>query len=346
MKNSFDLEILNQYIMDGLIVKHDHPILPISIYNYSRKAVYDRKWDNITKSCRSLILDNQGNIVAKAFDKFFNMEELSNEEIPKEEFKVYEKLDGSLILIFKYLGELVISSKGSFSSDQVLLAEKLIKNNNLESNFREDYVYVFELIGPSNKIVLDYPKDELVLLTTYDKTSWNEILIDNSFVRTAKTYDSVNDFKTLKTIIPADEEGFVIRFKSGFRMKIKGDEYFRLHKIITNISSITLWESLKNGEDLSIILENVPDEIDSWVRDIIGNIRYNKASILNYVGKTFDYYMYGKYNDQEPVTDRKEFSQWVLTKEEWMRPILFNMFDKKNYDNIIWKLVKPKFKKP
>ena len=89
----FDLSLIEKYIQDGLVVKNDHPTLPISIYNYSRKAVYNKVWDDITKSCRALVLDREGNVVAKAFDKFFNIEELSNEKIPNESFEVYEKLD-------------------------------------------------------------------------------------------------------------------------------------------------------------------------------------------------------------------------------------------------------------
>jgi RNA ligase len=68
------LEILNKYISEGLVVKNDHPTLPISIYNYSRTCQYENKWDEITKRCRGLILDQEGNVIAKGFNKFFNME--------------------------------------------------------------------------------------------------------------------------------------------------------------------------------------------------------------------------------------------------------------------------------
>ena len=70
----FDLNILNDYLEKGLVVKNDHPTLPISIYNYSRTCQYENNWDEITKQCRGLILDNEGYVVAKTFNKFFNME--------------------------------------------------------------------------------------------------------------------------------------------------------------------------------------------------------------------------------------------------------------------------------
>lgn len=342
----FDLNLIEKYIQDGLVVKNDHPTLPISIYNYSRKAVYDRVWDDITKSCRALILDNDGNVVAKSFDKFFNIEELSNEEIPNESFDVYEKLDGSLIVVFRYLGELVVASKGSFISPHSYFAKKLLTEKYDINKIYSDYVYVFELIGPSNKIILHYPEDELVLLCKLNRISWEELPLTDSWVRVAKTYESISDYNKIKSIIRSDEEGFVIRFKSGFRVKIKGETYFRLHAIMTGFSNVKIWEALKDKKDLTQILENVPDEFDRWVKSVIDNIRYEKYLIGERVGKIFDYYMYGKYNDKEPVNDRKKYAEWVMGNEKWMWPILFKMFDKKNYDDYLWTLVKPKIQKP
>ena len=100
------------------MVKNDHPTLPISIYNYSRTCQYENKWDEITKMCRGLILDQEGNVIAKGFNKFFNMEEHQPEEIPNEPFEVFEKLDGSLGILFWYQGKWILATKGSFTSDQ------------------------------------------------------------------------------------------------------------------------------------------------------------------------------------------------------------------------------------
>jgi RNA ligase len=342
----FDLSLIEKYIQDGLVVKNDHPTLPISIYNYSRKAVYNKVWDDITKSCRALVLDKEGNVVAKAFDKFFNIEELSNEEIPNESFEVYEKLDGSLILVFRYLAELVVASKGSFTSDHASLAKKLIDEKYIENKIYSDYVYVFEMIGPSNKIVIDYPEDELVLISKLDKKNWDELPLTDSWVKIVKKYDAIIHYNELKSTIPSDKEGFVIRFKSGFRLKIKGEDYFRLHSIITNFSNIKIWEILKNGEDIEPYLGNVPDEFDKWVKSVKKDLNFSRYVIMNDIGKSFDYYMYGKYNDKEPQTDRKKFAEWVLTNKKWTHAILFRMFDGKDYDDLLWKLVKPKFSKP
>lgn len=93
-KFKITLETLNDYISRGLVMKQTHPTLPISVYNYSRTCQYENAWDEVTLACRGLILDDQGNLVAKGFEKFFNMEQLKPEEIPNESFDVFEKMDG------------------------------------------------------------------------------------------------------------------------------------------------------------------------------------------------------------------------------------------------------------
>ena len=72
-----NLDILNQYVNEGWVVVNDHPSLPLSIYNYSRKTQYDGKWDDVTLQCRGLIVDKStGKILVRPFKKFFNYEEL------------------------------------------------------------------------------------------------------------------------------------------------------------------------------------------------------------------------------------------------------------------------------
>ena len=161
---TFDLNILNKYISEGLVVKNDHPTLPISIYNYSRTCQYENKWDEITKACRGLILDQEGNVIAKGFDKFFNMEEHQPEEIPNEPFEVFEKLDGSLGILFWYQGKWILATKGSFVSEQAIKGrEILVKKYNFEP-IPKGYTTLVEIIYPENRIVCGYGDEESLVV--------------------------------------------------------------------------------------------------------------------------------------------------------------------------------------
>ena len=100
------LETLERYHKDGLLHKQTHPTLDLTIWNYSPKVQYERLWDEITLQCRGLVTNSKGVIVARPFKKFFNYEEYRPEDIPNEDYVVYEKMDGSLGILFYYEYEL------------------------------------------------------------------------------------------------------------------------------------------------------------------------------------------------------------------------------------------------
>jgi RNA ligase len=295
--------------------------------------------------CRGLVTDETGDIVATPFHKFFNIEE--GKFTPTEKFEVYEKMDGSLGIVFWYRGQWVVATRGSFTSDQAIKAREILKKYNTDIMFRH-LTFCFEIIYPENRIVLDYGADEkLVLLGTFDKNGkemdveiWSQWGFD-----VVKKYDGIKDFKELKSMVKDDQEGFVVKFSNGDRIKVKGVEYLRLHKIMTNVTTTGIWEYLKNGEDVMELLKDVPDEFYKKIENYIKDLRYYYFQISEDVGKRFDYMMYGKYNDKEPITDRKEFAEWVFTQPKHMSGILFRMFDKKDYSEIIWNLIRPEFKK-
>jgi RNA ligase len=339
------LEKLNKYYEDGLLYKQVHPSLPLTIWNYTEKVQYENLWDEVTLMCRGLVTDDTGDIVATPFQKFFNIEEGKFE--PTENFEVFEKMDGSLGIVFWYRGQWVVATRGSFTSDQAIKAREILRKYNTDIMFRH-LTFCFEIIYPENRIVLDYDTDEkLVLLGTFDKNGkeidvemWREYGFD-----VVKKYDGIKDFKELKSMVKDNQEGFVVKFSNGDRVKVKGIEYLRLHKIMTNVTTTGVWEYLKNGEDVLELLKDVPDEFYNKIKSYVKDLRYAYFQISEDVGKKFDGMMYGKYNDKEPIEDRKEFAEWVFTQPKHMSGILFRMFDKKDYSEIIWNLIRPEFKK-
>ena len=129
----------------GLVTKNNHPSLPISIYNYTPTTQYEGKWDDITKMCRGLVLDEEGNVLAKPFNKFFNLEEHSINDLPNESFQVFEKMDGSLGILFNYEGEWILATKGSFTSEQAIKGKEILKKYRYE-RLLPGYTYLFEII--------------------------------------------------------------------------------------------------------------------------------------------------------------------------------------------------------
>src|SRR5262245_28850443 len=99
-----DYDRLPLLIEEGYITRREHPEYPLFILNYSAKCQYDKAWDRTTRACRGLILDADGNVVARCIEKFFNLSEIGTAYAPMvpigEPFEAYEKLDGSMIISY------------------------------------------------------------------------------------------------------------------------------------------------------------------------------------------------------------------------------------------------------
>ena len=350
-------EILNRYYEKGLVYKQVHPTLPLTIWNYSEKVQYEGLFDGVTLNARGLVTDNDGKIAARPFKKFFNMEE--GKHTPTEEFDVYEKMDGSLGILFNYQGEWVMATRGSFVSEQAIKGFEMLKNYDYEK-LHKNYTYLFEIIYKENRIVVQYDYDDLILLgiietkTGYEVDLHNEgtdirlkNLINNLGFKVVRKFDKVKSYEPLKHFIPDSKEGYVVRFSNGDRIKIKGEEYLRLHKLMTNVSTTAVWEMLSEGRDVLELLKGVPDEFYKKVKMYVLDLRYSYLSYSEYAGKMHDKFRYGKFNDRYPEPTKKEFAEFLSLNDidPKVRSICFAIWDNKNYDKIIWKYIKPEFKR-
>jgi T4 RnlA family RNA ligase len=341
------LELLNKYHNDGLLYKQTHPTLPLTIWNYTEKVQYEGLWDEVTLMCRGLVTDSEGTIIARPFRKFFNMEE--GKHTPTSEFEVYEKMDGSLGIFFYYEGNPVFATRGSFTSDQAIKGREILNKYNWQYGTYEGYTYLFEIIYPENRVVVNYNGlEELIVLGVIETSTGKECKyseMENEGFVLVKKYDGIKNYSTLKSLISNDAEGFVVRFSNGDRMKIKGEEYLRLHKIMTNLSTTAIWELVSNGGNIDDILKDVPDEFYKKVKMYVSSLNYGYYQYWNQLGKTYDYFRFGKYGDIEVEPTKKEFAEHIKDHHPIAKSIMFAMWDDKDYDKIIWKALKPKFEK-
>jgi T4 RnlA family RNA ligase len=331
------LRILNKYRNEGLLYSQVHPTLPLTIWNYTEKVQYEGLWDEVTLSCRGLVTDDRAVVYARPFKKFFNIEE--GKHTPTSEFEVFEKMDGSLGIMFKYNGEVICATRGSFASDQAVWMSKFAKEYNYQDIIVDGFTYLFEIIYPENRIVVNYGDQErLVLLGIIKTESGEELPYDDiSFEGwdIVNKYDGIRDYSELKSKIDNNAEGFVIRFSNGDRMKIKGEEYLRLHKVMTNLSTTAVWEVLSNGSSMDDLLKDVPDEFYDKIKD------YEKSLIVqfNKLGEEYQ----NHFDSIKGLGIRKLFAQTAIMFQH--PSILFGMLDGKDISPTIWKIIKPEFRK-
>lgn len=347
------LNKLEKYCQNGLLLKQTHPRHDLTIWNYTPKVQYEQLWDDITLQCRGLVTNSNGEIIARPFKKFFNYEEHKPEDIPNEEYEVYEKMDGSLGILFNYENEWILATRGSFTSPQSIKGKELLEKYNY-TRLVPGYTYLFEIIYAENRIVCKYDFEDLILLGVVETKTGDEIniqfgndedirfknLLANLGFKIVTLYKTWGEgYDLLKEEISKDKEGYVIRFKNGFRMKIKGEEYKRLHRIITNISNRDIWFYIKENKPFDDIIDKVPDEFYEWVKTTADDLveKYGdieKKSLIDFA----------RIKKSCNIDDRKSFAMKALECDN--PSILFSMLDKKDYRDIIWKIIYPTYSKP
>ncbi|WP_329406312.1 T4 RnlA family RNA ligase [Streptomyces sp. NBC_00704] len=247
----------------GHVTRKAHPELPLSIYTYTRTCQYEQVWNRVTTRCRGLVADDAtGEIVALPLPKFFNVGEHEAGRpyapgLPDEPFEVYDKVDGSLAVVFHYAGRWRVASKGSFVSAQAAWAQRLLDGKDT-SALVPGVTYLAEIVYPQNRIVVDYgERRDLVLLAAF--------AADGAEVALADAVPHWRGIGSVVTVWPAmplaellalaeanrlpggraatgtEAEGFVLRFASGVRAKAKLAEYVRLHKVLTGVSERDVW---------------------------------------------------------------------------------------------------------
>jgi putative RNA ligase len=249
------------------LVYERHGPEELRLYVYSEHCVFEGAWTPITLAARGLILDMAARrIVATPFPKFFNFGE-RGEKAPDLPFETLEKLDGSLIIIFHHGGRWRAATKGSFTSSQAQWAQDHLDRRDL-APLRPGTTYLAEAVYPENRIVVRYAEPALVMLAAYGEdgtelpTAGIDAVAGSIGLRAAKRHA----FASLVSLVehaqrlPRSEEGFVLRFENGHRLKVKGAEYRRIHALISRCTPLAMWEAMLAGDDMEAIRRDLPEE--------------------------------------------------------------------------------------
>ena len=125
-----------------------------------------------------------------------------------------------------------------------------------------------------------------------------------------------------------NEEGFVIRFNNGLRVKLKFDSYKRLHNLRSHLSTSSILENLKNGED---VLGNVPDEFYDFVEEQMNNLM---QIFINIQQESIEVL-----NELKDLPSRKDIALAMSNKETHIKSIVFATLDNKPFAHIIWSYI-------
>jgi RNA ligase len=305
--------------------------------------------------CRGLITDLEGNIICRPFPKFFNLSQHDGDKLPlvnwQQEFVCTRKWDGSLGILYPTSEGYRIATRGSFTSDQAERANALLEALSIDPRvILSDHTYLFEIIYPENRIVIDYGQQECLVLLEIIENSTGRGLPCEIVEVTAKElscqptvrYDwaTAERLQAFADEEAANDEGVVVRFADGLRVKVKHAEYVRLHWLLTCITSRTIWRALKDGTGIESYVEQVPDEFHAWVRSIDTGLREKFAECESQARTILEGIV-----AEGVCTTRKDYAARFMAHKPYT-PILFKMLDQRAYSDMIWAMIEPDETRP
>lgn len=226
--------------------------------------------------------------VSLGYRKFSNFGEQPDFEPWKENeyFTTVRKIDGSLLIVSKYKGKLIVRTRGTIDASilpngfeiEILKKKYPLAFDNVWLN-EETHSLLFEWTTPTNRIVLkesEEPTLSLIGIVTHanykymTQNSLNSVAKDIEVgrpeiyrnFRESKDLEAIREFnRTDKTI-----EGFVIYSGDGqILKKLKTEHYLYLHRVYTGIKTLNnlfdLWKDY-NYPEREVFEEKLADEYD------------------------------------------------------------------------------------
>lgn len=274
----------------------------ISSFNFTKQAFYDKVWDEQTTKARGLYIDTvKGKVAARAYNKFFNVNERSETKFDMLQHKLqfpvtaYVKENGFLGIVSydEYNDDLFIASKstieGDFagylkdmlyrkvSADNIAAMKQYIKDN--------DVSFVFECVDMKNDPhVIDYPDSELFLLdivhntmefSKYDYEQMTNIADKFGMKHKEKAYEIANwqeFFDWYYEVLDPDYEyhdrkieGFVIEDSAGYMVKLKLT-YYNFWKFMRSVAQ----EAIRKGyiQRTAALTTPLANEFYAWVKQL------------------------------------------------------------------------------
>lgn len=276
----------------------------ISSFNFTKTAFYDKIWDEQTTKARGLYINiPEQRVVARAYDKFFNINERPETKLDMLQYKLsfpataYVKENGFLGIV-SYNDEdesLFVTTKSSPDGDfsgwlKDMLYEKYSKETleAIRSFSRDNNVsFVFECVDMKNDPhIIDYDTSKLFLLDivynemTYHKFSFEQLCEfadkygithkEKAFV--LETWQEFFDWYYKVT----DEdykyngrniEGFVIEDSNGYMVKLKL-AYYNFWKFMRSISHEAIRKGYIDGRRTSALTTPLANQYYGWVKTL------------------------------------------------------------------------------
>lgn len=339
-------------VADGLITERSHPEFPeLRILNYTPKAAYEGKWNDVTLTSRGLIYNAKTNeVIARPFRKFFNYGQAEAPAIANgaRMYWVGDKFDGSLgIGYIRPDGLLAVATRGSFVSEQAdhattwLWGHQDVCKDFFEAIHEHGHTPLVEIIYPENRIVLDYEQQDYL-----EPLGWVDI--STGAYRPPSEFRYVHTFReVLSWPDRPNSEGWVIWLDPHTAVKVKQEDYIALHKVVTGLNEKSVWAAISAGYPNFIeFVAKLPDELQPWAEKVGSDLAHHYGGIVRDIDALYQNVVELEYQYRvawDAEFDRARFARLVQVHvPAEYRGFVFAALDGKDYQGKVWKLIEPK----
>lgn len=246
----------------------------------------------IRRECRGILFDTEtGRVIARRFHKFFNLNErleTAENNLPdKDQLVAYEKLDGSMVTPIYLQSGIRWGTKAGIT-DVSMQAELFVAKNSNYQRLAElcqkiDLTPIFEWCSRKQKIVVDHPIDRLVLLDIRDMVT-GEYVKRQKLIEISEEFDvelvkelnyNISNVKE-KLSKNTSDEGVVLQYNDGHRVKVKTEWYVALHRAKEAIT--------RERDVVMLIIDHKLDDLKPLLNvDDLGKINRYEKEFWKYV---------------------------------------------------------------
>lgn len=301
------------------------------LLTYTPEAQHDGNFTPIEAACRGLVVSIDGKIAALPMPKFFNLGEPQCPALPDERYTVWEKVDGSLGIFWHDGDAWRCNTRGSFDNLYIRFAMDWWKRNIPEAfdMIPRHWTLMVEIcIDDDDMKRAAYKPEDIYLIAIRDNYSGADLsLLSGTVWNTGlPTMMPAADLIQLGIDELVDQrkeatgiEGWVVRFESGLRVKIKTDWYLRLFRAIQALTPKHVRELMIDaGEDW---IDEFPDDLKAEAIEIQEVIETRLQTGIAEV--------YSVYSRLADIQSRKDYALAVLADYAHISSWLFNMRDDK-----------------
>ncbi len=283
--------------------------------------------DGFYRECRSIVIDcDKEAIVLCPFKKFMNLNECEEnfiDNIRKEiesarTVEISNKLDGSMQSANWYNGKLIVSGSQAIDPEQSWRLQDGIRMLNENPKYIEmisyspSYTFIFEYISLKDAHVVKYKTEQegMYLIGIRNNKNGEQLpydailrIADFFGIKSTWTYnktfnDVLNDIQTIRS---DEQEGFVLNI-DGHMVKVKGDDYIKIHGILSKYSSPNI--VIKNIADGTFddLVAKVPDRFRPKIEQL-------GMDVMRYIGIVYKHVK--NYYELAPKDTKKDFMIWV-----------------------------------